>query len=403
MILKKMSIFIHSLLFVFLLLPACAEAESSAIDFSRSAWRQSVVTDPVFQGETFIIEGGNKSGKSMVLIHGVGDEASRIWEPFLQEYGAEYHLITFDLPGFGRSAKPNLLYSPAKYSDFVKWVVKEYAQGPIVLLGHSMGGALALHFAASYPEHVERLIIVDAAGVLHRTAFTKNLLTMDSQKKLPKILAATLKKPIAILNHLTGTTVEKIERENSGQAIDSILNNQSLRKIIFLGGSQTIASMAVAQEDFSPLLGRIRAPTYIIWGAEDEVAPVRTGKALAARLPGAKLEIIEEAGHNSISDQKLLFHKAMRRALVFEPVRESIRGIVLTSGRNGSCNNRSGMTFSGSYKSIDIRRCTDVLLQGVTTGAVHVQRSNIVIENSRIHGKDIGLFADHSKIFATGL
>jgi hypothetical protein len=161
--------------------------------------------------------------------------------------------------------------------------------------------------------------------------------------------------------------------------------------------------MAVAQEDFSPLLGRIRAPTYIIWGAEDEVAPVRTGKALAARLPGAKLEIIEEAGHNSICDQKLPFHRAMRRALVFEPVRESIQGIVLTSGRNGSCNNRSGMTFSGSYKSIDIRRCTDVLLQGVTTGSVHVQRSNIVIENSRIHGKDIGLFADHSKIFATGL
>jgi hypothetical protein len=145
-----------------------------------------------------------------------------------------------------------------------------------------------------------------------------------------------------------------------------------------------------------------KAPTYIIWGANDELTPVRTGKALLAKLSGVKLEIIEDAGHTPIRDQEILFHQAVQRALVFVPEQEPIKR-TLKSVRNGSCNNRSGIIFSGNYKSINIRRCTDVLLQGVTAEYVHVFGSNIVIENSQIHGEGIGLFADHAKIFATDL
>lgn len=402
MTLKYLAVVMALFLVIFLRLPVFAEAGSALADFSGSTWHRSVVMDPVFQGETFIMESGKKSKQSIVLIHGVGDEASRIWEPFLQEYGEEYHLIAFDLPGFGRSSKQNLLYSPDGYSAFLEWVIREYAQGPVVLLGHSMGGALALHFAALYPEQIERLILVDAAGILHRTAFSKNFLQLDSKKKWPKILATPLKKPIAIINHITGTAIERVERGQSGQDIDSILSSQSLRKSILGGKPKAIASLAVAQEDFSPLLDSVRAPTYIIWGDDDEITPVRTGKALTERLPAAKLEIIDGAGHTPLHDQKLLFHQAVRRALVFEPKEEPFQKIV-TSGRKGICNNSSGVTFSGSYESIDISKCTDVLLLGVTARYVNVKGSNVTMEKTLIRGKDIGLFADHSKIVATGL
>jgi pimeloyl-ACP methyl ester carboxylesterase len=62
-----------------------------------------------------------------------------------------YHVLAFDLPGFGRSDKQNVLYSPVNYAAFVKWLVEERVNGPFTLAGHSMGGVIALRFAAIYP------------------------------------------------------------------------------------------------------------------------------------------------------------------------------------------------------------------------------------------------------------
>ncbi|MBU1739505.1 MAG: alpha/beta fold hydrolase, partial [Proteobacteria bacterium] len=121
--LNKTVLFTYSFLFSLLLLPMAGTAEEAATFSADGAWRRTMVTDPVFKGETFIMEGGKSGAQTLVLIHGAGDEGSGIFEPFLREYRAEYHLLTFDLPGFGRSAKQNLLYSPAAYSSFLRWVV----------------------------------------------------------------------------------------------------------------------------------------------------------------------------------------------------------------------------------------------------------------------------------------
>jgi len=398
-----LTLYIQTLVLVLLLPPGLAAAEHAPGKPTSYIWHESVVVDPVFHGKTFIMAGGKSGGPAMVLIHGVGDEAARIWVPFLQEYGAEYHLLTFDLPGFGHSDKQNLLYSPAAYSAFVEWVVNEYAQGgPVVVLGHSMGGALALQFAASYPDLVDRLILVDAAGVLHRAAFSKNFFQLEPPKSWPGILAWPLKKPFDMINQLTGSTVEKAERQQTDQDIDSILNNRLMRKIFLGGNPETIASLAAIHQDFSPLLGKVRAPTYIIWGADDEVAPLRTGKALAARLSGSRLEIIEGAGHTPMLEQQRSFHLALRQALAFAPVVEPEEPPA-PAHSTGKCTNRSGMIFSGSYKRIEIKGCTDVLLQDVSAEHVHIEGSRVVMENSRINGRDIGLYADHSIIVATGL
>jgi pimeloyl-ACP methyl ester carboxylesterase len=69
-----------------------------------------------------------------------------------------------------------VLHSPARYAAFLKWVVERYVPGPLVVVGHSLGGAIALHFAASQPENLQLLILADVAGILHRTVYTKELL-----------------------------------------------------------------------------------------------------------------------------------------------------------------------------------------------------------------------------------
>ena len=400
--LKILSPYITAALGVFLFLPAPATAQFPGEDPPAFSWKQSVITNPVFNGETFIMEGGNENGKSMILVHGIGEEGARIWEPFIAKYGDRYHLITFDLPGFGRSAKQNLLYSPENYSAFLQWIISEYAQGSAILLGHSMGGAITLHFAASYPDHVERLILVDAAGILHRSAFTKNMVQIDSQKKWPWFLSAISEEPIAFVNYLTGSAIEKLEKKTASQDIDTILNSRLLRKTFLGGNPKSIASLAVAEENFSPLLGKVKAPVYIIWGNDDAVAPTRTAKALLAKLPGAKLELIENAGHLPMQDQEVLFDEAMGRALIFKPEQRKPEQVE-SSETHGKCTNRSGMAFSGSYASLEIINCTDVVLEGVTARYVHISESRVVIENSLIHGKEIGLLVDKSQVVATGL
>ena len=76
-----------------------------------------------------------------------------------------------DLPGFGRSGRANAKYAPERYAAVLSRVIAAYGPGPVDVVGHSMGGAISLYHAAAYPEQVRRLIVVDAAGILHRDAW----------------------------------------------------------------------------------------------------------------------------------------------------------------------------------------------------------------------------------------
>ncbi|MDX9710481.1 MAG: alpha/beta hydrolase, partial [Trichloromonas sp.] len=138
--------------------------------------RERMVREPVFGGQVLIQEAGRKGNPPLVLIHGLGDPASGTWQTLLPQLARDYHVVTFDLPGFGRSQKQNSLYSPGNYATFVKWVVDEFIGAPPIVAGHSLGGAIALRYAGTYPEALTRLVLVDAAGVLDRRVYTKEML-----------------------------------------------------------------------------------------------------------------------------------------------------------------------------------------------------------------------------------
>ena len=130
---------------------------------------EHLVVDPVSNGETYIYEAGMGNQVSIILIHGVGDEGSLNWIHLIPELAKQYHVVTFDLPGFGRSSKQNILYSPLFYSKFIKWVKDHYVHSrPFVVIGHSLGGAIALSYAATQPDNLQRLILADVSGVIHR-------------------------------------------------------------------------------------------------------------------------------------------------------------------------------------------------------------------------------------------
>ena len=133
------------------------------------------VEEPVFQGMLHLVEGGQENLKTIVLIYGLGSRGILDWQRVFPVLTDNYHVIAIDLPGFGGSDNHQVQFAPGKYSQLVNWVVNQYAHGPVIVIGHSMGGAVSLRYAHNYPEQVARLIMVDIAGVLQRTVFIKHL------------------------------------------------------------------------------------------------------------------------------------------------------------------------------------------------------------------------------------
>ena len=137
---------------LFCVFPISAQSEIPQLPDSREAF----IFDPIFKGDVYLHEAGRHHAISVVLVHGVGDRGATIWDPLIQGLSKNYHTVTFDLPGFGRSSKKNVLYSPTSYAAFIKYVVDRCVRDSFILVGHYLGGAIALRFAATYPKDLRQ-------------------------------------------------------------------------------------------------------------------------------------------------------------------------------------------------------------------------------------------------------
>jgi pimeloyl-ACP methyl ester carboxylesterase len=363
-----------------------------------------IVNEPVFHGKTKIIEAGREHTQSMILVHGVGDEASTTWYPVLPFLAQYYHVICFDLPGFGIASKDSSLYNPKNYAKLIKWVKERYAKGPVILMGHSMGGALSLYYAGTYPEDLRFLILVDAAGVLHRAAFTKNFIRTKGSKMVPEVLRQSFGKQLAQVGEFIDTTVEDLEKEDASEKINTLLGESLLRNFFFGEKAGAIAALAAADKDFSGVIEKIDVPALIIWGEKDEVAPLRTGKLLAYKLKNSTFRIMKDAGHVPMVEQTEKFADIVLQGLKppWNKGPEKEKTLVIGSGK-GTCLDTDSMVFSGSYASIEITNCRQVLLENVTTASLTSTGSEVSIENSRVQGAGTAVSIKNSKLVATGM
>jgi pimeloyl-ACP methyl ester carboxylesterase len=377
------------LLLIFLLwLPVAALAEPPPV-------QEHFVDEPVFGGRAFLLEAGQGNSPTVVLVHGLGDQASGSWSAVIPALATDYHVLAVDLPGFGRSDKQNALYSPGAYAAYLRWLVDRFAPGPLVMVGHSLGGAVALRFAADYPLQVQRLVLADVAGILHRKVITRDLLDPNLRQRWPYFPAG----PLARIDGWVGNFITSLPELPLD--LDQVLANESLRARFLAGDPARIAAMALVQEDFSRPLRAVQAPTFIIWGEQDQVASMRTGLLLESILPHARLQVIPGAGHVPMAEQPLLFRAALRTALTATP------GVMALpdepADRLGVCRGQQGLTFSGRYDRLEITDCSDIRLAGIHAKAVTISRSRVNFEQGSIRGQDTSLRVVDSVVVATGL
>jgi pimeloyl-ACP methyl ester carboxylesterase len=259
-------------------------------DPGRASDREARIRDVTARGiRTRALEAGSERAPALVLVHGLF-ASHRSFEDLFELLGARFHVIAPDLPGFGESEKP----SPARYAygveahaEAVADLIAAFGVGRACVLGHAMGGAVALTLAAEHPELVQRLVLEDALAYPAPPGF---------KLRLPLV-------PVVggvVFKQLYGRALfGAIFREMYG--LETPAERVDWHYDAFNGPSARESAHAVmrANLDTRPVvarLSRIVAPTLVLWGRDDRVYPVTAASRLAREIPGAKLEIMD-AGH----------------------------------------------------------------------------------------------------------
>ena len=239
---------------------------------------------------------GAGSGPAVILLHGLGGSAGA-WQPNIGPLADRFHVFAPDQIGFGKSAKPLVNYRIRTYVDFLDQFCKQLKIERATLVGSSMGGWIAAAFTAAFPDRVEKLVLVDAAGyapskdVDPRTFYGLNPTTREGMKVL-----------------LAKIFYNKFFQTDA--AIDA-----SIAARLAAGDGYTINSITesiIRGEDFiDNSVKTIKRPTLIIWGRHDGLVPVSDGERFNRDIAGSKLVVFEECAHVPSFEKSAQFNEAV--------------------------------------------------------------------------------------------
>ena len=238
---------------------------------------------------------GKPDGMPVVLIHG-SNGSLHMWEGWVGELKDRARLISVDLPGHGLTGGwPRDEYTVEAYGDFIEVLVDALNLDRFALVGHSMGGAVAWNFAATRPERVSQLILVDAAGY-PREAGEAPLPTRLA--RLPVVGDVGIYfKPERIVRRSLG----EVYADPAMVTPARVARYADLQR--FPGNRPATLQRARTQEPLDPTpLKRLDVPTLIIWGAKDRWVPVADAFRFQGDIKGAKLAIFENLGHNPMEE-----------------------------------------------------------------------------------------------------
>jgi pimeloyl-ACP methyl ester carboxylesterase len=215
-------------------------------------------------------------GRPVLLLHGWGGRIESM-QPVAAALAARgYAVHNLDLPGFGRSALPPPapeVWGVADYARFVAHYLEAANLKPVNLIGHSFGGRIGIVLGADYPQHVEKIVLADSAGVLSPPT---------ARDRLVQIGRAALKLP--------GLNIFEARLKQWGR---DQLGSEDLKN----AGPLEATFRKVVAEDLLPRAARIAAPTLLIWGDQDRDTPFWQGQTLEKTIPDAGLVVFQGAGH----------------------------------------------------------------------------------------------------------
>jgi pimeloyl-ACP methyl ester carboxylesterase len=245
----------------------------------------------------------------VVLIHGFVS-STYTFNKIIPLLERDFSVVAIDLPGFGRSEKStSFFYSYENYAKLIIKCMEHFGMDEVSIVGHSMGGQIALNIAKLIPNKVKKLVLLASSGYLKSS---NKLLVYSSYLPFFSLYVKRTVNSRSVIDslrnvfynhsHITADHIREFERPIKEKNFPKSL----IRLLRHREGDLT-----------SHELNKINTPTLLVWGEDDRVVPLRVGKRLVQDLPNAELITFKETGHlvteerpNEISN--LIFSACLR-------------------------------------------------------------------------------------------
>jgi pimeloyl-ACP methyl ester carboxylesterase len=260
---------------------------------------------------TALLEGGE--GPPMILLHGPGECAEK-WLRVLPDLVATHRVITPDLPGHGASGVPDEALDGARVLAWLDALIEQTCPSPPVLVGHVLGGAIALRYAMAHGERLADLIVVDTLGLAPFRPKPAFALTMMA------FLTRPTEASYARFMRQCSYDLDRL-REEMGELWEPFVAYTLDRARAPSGKAAGRLFREVGLPQLPPdELARVTVPTTLIWGRQDRANRLRIAEAASARY-GWPLHVIENCADDPPRDAPEEFVRALRTALEGHPHR----------------------------------------------------------------------------------
>jgi pimeloyl-ACP methyl ester carboxylesterase len=233
------------------------------------------------------------------MLHGALSDG-RVWRRQMEDLSDEFTVVAWDAPGAGRSSDPTEPFGLPEWAGVLAAFLRALELDRTHLLGLSWGGSLALELYRRHPEAVASLVLADTyagwKGSLSREACTE---------RLEMGLRVSAMEPSELVEHWLPEVHSETPSPPAERELASIMSD-------FHPVGARLMAHSMAQADLRDVLPRIDVPTLLLWGAQDERSPLSIADEMRAAIPGAKLAVIPEAGHDSNIDQPGRFSEEVR-------------------------------------------------------------------------------------------
>lgn len=237
----------------------------------------------------YIVEG---NGNPVVILHGWGCNIDTVI-PIINILKEQYQVYAIDLPGFGKSQEPKDVIGSFEYVEIVKAFLKKMGIEKTNFIGHSFGGKLSIIFGSKYPELVEKIILVNSAGLIPKRGakYYFKVYSFKSLRFIYKKLFFWLKDE------------ERMEKFYKRFGSDDYKDAAGImRKVL----------VKVVNENLHPILKDIKAPTLLVWGDGDTATPLYMGKIMEKEIKESGLVVLEGTGHYSYLDDYQRFSAVVK-------------------------------------------------------------------------------------------
>jgi pimeloyl-ACP methyl ester carboxylesterase len=257
-------------------------------------------------------EAGDPGLPVLLLVHGI-TSSSATWDSVIPALAEHAHVIAPDLLGHGESDKPRADYSLGALASGLRDLLERLGHDRVSVVGHSLGGGVAMQFAYQYYEHCERMALVSSGGLGREVSVVLRAATLPGAELVLPVIANRHVRDVGVaVSRLLGRLPIRlrpsvVEAARGYASLADIPARSAfvhtLRSVVGPGGQR------VSGNDRLYLVeGR---PTLIVWGALDTVIPVAHAHSAHAAMPGSRLEIFEQSGHFPHQDEPVRFARIL--------------------------------------------------------------------------------------------